>query len=257
VSVIFSRNKLKHHRNRAAFSDKEYDFLFDYSAETIFSKLEDLNYLPTKILEIGARRGSLTELLYENYKNSTIITTDIAEQAIRSNPSNIKIVLDEEQLCFQENSFDLILSSLNIHWINDLPRFLLEVKSALTPNGTFIASFIGGNSLKDFRTKLIKAEMMAASPHFPHISPMIEHETITGLLQNIGFKNIVTEKETVAVEYQNIFSLMSDLKYMGESSCFHHSTNYALNRATLKYLETIYTEPFEELFEIISFTVCK
>jgi SAM-dependent methyltransferase len=257
VSEIFSRNKVKLHRNSAAFSDKDYDFLFDYSAESIFSKLEDLSYCPQNILELGARRGSLSTILLKYYISANIFVTDIAEQAIRINPANYKIVADEEYFCFKENSFDLILSSLNLHWINDLPKFLFKIKKSLSDRGTFIASFIGGESLKDFRINLVKAELETEAPHIPHLSPMIEHDTITAILQKIGFKNIVTEKETVVVEYQNIYALMNDLKNMGESASFQNSYNYALRRDTINCLNYLYSKPFEEFFDIITLTVSK
>ena len=38
------------------------------------------------------------------------------------------VVLDEEALPFRDGSFDLVTSSLSLHWVNDLPRALAEVK---------------------------------------------------------------------------------------------------------------------------------
>jgi ubiquinone/menaquinone biosynthesis C-methylase UbiE len=41
-----------------------------------------------------------------------------------------RLVLDEELLPFAENTFDLVVSSLSLHWVNDLPKALTEVRSA-------------------------------------------------------------------------------------------------------------------------------
>jgi NADH dehydrogenase [ubiquinone] 1 alpha subcomplex assembly factor 5 len=257
VTIIFCPYKLRLHRNRAADNASEYDFLVNYSASIIYSKLEDLKQKPKNILELGARKGSLSKLLLNEYPHSNIITCEIAENAIRQNPAHIRITVSEEELCFKDNSFDLILSSLNFHWINDVPKFLLRIRNILSNEGVFIASFIGGNSLKTLRTNFVKAEISIGLNHIPHLSPMIEHSTITSLLQNIGFKNIVTETEIVEVEYKNVFSLMNDLRSMGESAAFKNSSNYALSKQLFQSLNNIYNSNFTEYFEIITITVRK
>ncbi|RYY83128.1 methyltransferase domain-containing protein [archaeon] len=40
---------------------------------------------------------------------------------------NYALQVDEEFLPFKEDSFDLVLSSLNMHWVNDLPSSLQQV----------------------------------------------------------------------------------------------------------------------------------
>lgn len=40
-----------------------------------------------------------------------------------------KLVADEEsKLPFPDGTFDLVLSSAALHWVNDLPNLLLEIK---------------------------------------------------------------------------------------------------------------------------------
>lgn len=268
-SRIFCRKKLRKNRDRALYSNPKYDFLFEYSAESLVSKLEDLfvgstkpkehinhNSRPT-ILELGARHGVLSRLLSNVFPAALIITSELSLQLLQANPAKLKLVLDEEKLCFSDNSFDIILSSLNLHWINNIPDFLKQIKSILKPNGVFIASFIGGESLMSLRKNLVIAESNAELPNRPHLSPMITHSSITHLLQTIGFRDIVTDKETITVEYQGVLSLMYDLKYMGESAAFDNSHNYALGKRVLYNLQKIYTAPFEEYFEIITLTIRK
>ena len=54
-------------------------------------------------------------------------------------------------LPFDKHSFDLILSSMSMHWINDLPRCLLQIKDILKPDGVFIASILGGKTLQELK----------------------------------------------------------------------------------------------------------
>lgn len=39
----------------------------------------------------------------------------------------IKLVTDEDKLPLKENSVDLVLSNLSMHWINDLPNTFSQV----------------------------------------------------------------------------------------------------------------------------------
>ena len=48
-------------------------------------------------------------------------------------------------------TLDMILSSLTLHWVNDLPSFLIQVKQLLKPDGVFIASMLGGSTLQELK----------------------------------------------------------------------------------------------------------
>ena len=74
-------------------------------------------------------------------------------------PHVLRVVADEELLPFAPASFDLIVSNLGLHWVNDLPGALLQIKNALKPGGLFIAALIGGDSLYELRTCLMEAEL--------------------------------------------------------------------------------------------------
>ena len=67
-------------------------------------------------------------------------------------------VADEEALPFQDQSFDLIVSALSLHWVNDLPGALIQIRRALKPDGLFIATVLGGRTLTELRQSLLAAE---------------------------------------------------------------------------------------------------
>jgi len=51
---------------------------------------------------------------------------------------------DEEYLPLKNDSVDLIISNLSLHWTNDLPGALAQCHNALKPDGAFIAAMLGG-----------------------------------------------------------------------------------------------------------------
>lgn len=75
-----------------------------------------------------------------------------------------KIQHEMETIPFLENSFDLVLSSINLHWVNNLPFILAQIRTTLKPDGLFIASLLGGSTLQvgtGFSTLLCSAMAMA------------------------------------------------------------------------------------------------
>ena len=52
---------------------------------------------------------------------------------------------------FADATFDLVASSLALHWVNDIPGVLKEVLRVLKPDGVFIACVLGGDTLAELR----------------------------------------------------------------------------------------------------------
>ena len=65
-----------------------------------------------------------------------------------------KMVVDEEALPFEPESFDLVMSSLSLHWVNQLPGTFSQIMRSLRPDGVFIAALFGGETLFELRGSL-------------------------------------------------------------------------------------------------------
>ena len=63
-----------------------------------------------------------------------------------------RITGNEEHLPFAENSIDAIMTSLSLHWVNDIPGTLIQARRALKPDGVFIGAMFGGDTLFELRT---------------------------------------------------------------------------------------------------------
>lgn len=60
-------------------------------------------------------------------------------------------IVDEEHLPFEENSIDCIISIGSLHWTNDLPGALVQIRRALKPDGVFLGALSGGDTLFELR----------------------------------------------------------------------------------------------------------
>ncbi len=77
---------------------------------------------------------------------------------------------------FEPDSLDLVISSLSLHWVNDLPGCFKSVKNSLRPDGVFIGSLYGGETLYELRSSLQLAELERKGGISPHISPFTQVE---------------------------------------------------------------------------------
>src|SRR3546814_1036149 len=84
------------------------------------------------------------------------------------------VVADEEALPFAAGSLDLVLSVLSLHWVNDLPGTLLQIGRALKPDGLLLAAMIGGDSLREPRDALLRAELEVEDGVSPRVSPLAD-----------------------------------------------------------------------------------
>lgn len=149
---------------------------------------------------------------------------------------------DEESLPFEPQSFDLVMSSLSMHWINDLPGVLAQINNVLKPDCPFIGAMLGGDTLFELRTSLQLAESERKGGISPHVSPLADVRDVGGLLQRVGFKMLTVDVEDVVVDYPDTFALMQDLQAMGESNAILGREMGAISREVLVANEAIYRE---------------
>ncbi|KAI5953490.1 hypothetical protein KGF54_002862 [Candida jiufengensis] len=139
-------------------------------------------------------------------------------------PGQIKrIVGDEEAFnheIFQEsNTFDVVLSNLSLHWINDLPQTLSNINKILKPDGLFMGTLIGGDTLYELRTSLQLAELERKGGMSPRVSPLVHLNDVGALLNKAGFTMLTIDSENIVVGgFPSILALCEDLQSMGEQN---------------------------------------
>ena len=254
ANKIFNRDILKSHRDKASKHIEHHDFLFKNSAEDIIDRVLFYQKSYNDVLDLGCRIGYFNDIAQNEIKFQNLYQTDLSIKML-DKVDGIKIQCDEESLPFAKESFDLVISNLNLHWINNFYITLEQIKKTLKPKGRFVASIIGGRSLRSLRELLIKAEMQLGANIGFHISPMITSESMVQLMQKADFKDIVVDSNIVTVNYKNIFILFKDLQNMGESNAMYGKIKY-LRKDILGYLYNNIQEFYCD-FEIITVSAVK
>lgn len=153
-----------------------------------------------------------------------------------------EVLADEERIPYESNTFDAVLSSLSLHWINDLPGVLAQINNILKPDSPFIAAMFGGDTLHELRSSLQLADQERRGGVSPHVSPLADVRDIGGLLQRAGFKMLTVDIDDIIVDFPDSFSLMQDLQAMGESNAILGREAGAIKRDVLLANEGIYRE---------------
>jgi NADH dehydrogenase [ubiquinone] 1 alpha subcomplex assembly factor 5 len=154
-----------------------------------------------------------------------------------------RVQVDEEAIPFRHNCFDLVVSNLALHWVNDLPGCLTQIKNCLVPDGVFIGSMFGGDTLFELRCSLQLAEIERRGGFAPRVSPFADVRDCGSLLQRAGFTLLTVDVDEVTVNFPSPFELVEDLRGMAENNAALNRHNH-LHPATFAAAAAIYKEMY-------------
>ena len=255
---VFDRH-LKRAQRTAAATDADADALVmgvlkDTVARNLVDRLEDITRDFPRALDLGCGRGHVAAALREAEGAGgieSLVECDMSKGMVlearrrglaagASHPlQTSQVVCDEEFLPFQNGSFDLVFSSLSMHWVNDLPGMLRQARAALVPDGAFMGAMLGGKTLDELRTCLMLAEQEREGGVSPAVSPMAQLSDAAGLISGAGFRLPVVDEETYAVPFESALHLMEELQRSGEQSAVP-TRRSAMPRETLLAAASIY-----------------
>ncbi|MCX7363409.1 MAG: methyltransferase domain-containing protein [Alphaproteobacteria bacterium] len=241
--LVFDRGTLRRRRERAAHSWDRQAFLKREIAGRLVERLDDIRRTFPLALDLGCHGDEVASALGDRSSVEHLIRTDLGLGFARR-ARGPALVADEEALPFAAGRFDLVLSAMDLHWVNDLPGALIQIRRILKPDGLFLGAMLGGATLWQLRQALAAAESEVEGGLSPRVSPFADLRDAAGLLQRTGFALPVADSETIEVEYENALSLMRELGAMGESNLVAERRHGFTRRATLLRAAEIYGERF-------------
>lgn len=249
--MLFDRARWIRNRDRASSSFDQYAFLKVRESTQLLDRLRDSPREFQHALDLFAHTGQASETLKESGCVGKISALE-PSQAMSAQFTDAAIDRPEmsaEKLPFEPNTFDLVVSVLALHWANDLPGLLSQIRTVLKPDGLFLASLFGGGTLNELRSALIEAESELTGGVSPRLSPLPSLQDMAGLLQRAGFALPVADIERVTVRYDHPMKLLQDLKGMGEQAAFaprEGQERRPLSRRILARMSEIYFDRFSD-----------
>jgi SAM-dependent methyltransferase len=212
---IFDRALLRRRRDRAAATVDRVEPILAEAADRLLDRLDDTTHRFARALDLGGRGIVAPRLRARGIP--FVVSADLSPR-MAARADGLPVAADEEWLPFAEGAFDLVVASLSLHWVNDLPGALIQIRRALAPDGLFLASVPGLGTLQPLREALAAAETSLRGGLSPRVSPFPELRDAAGLLQRAGFALPVADAEEVPVAYRTALGLFADLRAAGEAN---------------------------------------
>lgn len=221
---LFSPETVARNRARAGSMDERFLFLRAEIADRMFERLQEINRSFDRKIDLGGRFSSFLPAK----------EADTFEAALFEGTFVPKGVSDA----------DLIVSNLDLHWVNDLPGVLVQLKQALRPDGLVMASLFGGETLHELRHSLLAAESEITGGVSQRIIPFADVKDLGSLLQRAGLALPVTDVDTLTLTYEHPVQLMQELRGMGETNALIGRSKNFLRRDVLFRAAEIYQREF-------------
>jgi len=204
----------------------------------LLERLDLIKKEPGTILDLGAGTGSFSEPLAVKYPKANIINLDFAIDMLswlknnrQHSPSGISppvlLCADAEQIPLESDSIDLVFSNCSILWMNHRKTFQ-EIYRILKPNGLFLFSTLGPDTLKEIR------HFLQRSTHFLPTNAFMDMHDVGDFLLQSHFFDPVMDRENLILNYQDVDILISDLKSFGEDMDSHLQKSF-LETETKKF----------------------
>ncbi|MEZ0222751.1 MAG: methyltransferase domain-containing protein, partial [Tardiphaga sp.] len=78
-------------------------------------------------------------------------------------------------------SLDLVVSALGLHFVNDLPGVMAQIRRALKPDGLLLAAMLGGDTLTELRQSFAAAEAEREGGISPRVAPSADLRDVGAL----------------------------------------------------------------------------
>ena len=201
--------------------------------------------IPHTILEIGCGTGLFSQEILAFFPKASILLIDIAPVMVETCKMRFKdflnvetISMDGELLKDLDFSFDLIISSMSLHWFTEISASFNKIISKLSSGGQFVFAMLGNNSLPEWRE-------ICNQHNFPN--PMPSLPQVQRLKQD--FPHIEFEIETLTQSYNSIYDFLTTLKKIGAVATHE---NYAKSSSgALRQLVRRFDEEIIISYEII------
>eukprot|EP01035_Chromulina_nebulosa_P011782 gene11782-15716_t len=178
---IFDRTLHRKRLDRAAVGYKTAGFLQRRAAGDLAERLAPILRTFPLAVDLSARKGAFREALASEAPGQVeaLIEVDLSLAMLRDRAGQ-RLVADEERLPFADASVDLIVSTLGLHWTNDVVGALIQIRRALKPGGLFLGAFLGGVTLTELRQSLVAAESEILGGAGSRVSPFADLKDASG-----------------------------------------------------------------------------
>lgn len=236
------KSKIIQSFNRGAKSYNTTANLQSYVASTLANRLTEVS--AKSILEIGCGTGLLSQHLISLFPHASLLLTDIAHNMVKtcnerfSHLSNVKTLYVDGEDIADLPSYDLITSSMVMHWFDDFNASFKKITEKLSLGGRLSFAIPGEGSLIEWQDICSHMGIESGVREFP------SYESIKGV-----FPHAQMHKETIQYDYESAFDFLCSLKELGANA--PHKNYVPMSSAKLKEILRNHSRKIKITYEII------
>ena len=131
-----------------------------------------------RVLELGCGTGLFSRHLLARYPDGRFLLTDLAPSMVEQCRRNLAVA-SKQRVSFEimdaarptaDGPFDLIATSMTLHWLADPAAALATLRKRLAPGGVLIYATISGKSFPEWRATLEEQGLPIGPPRHPRAS---------------------------------------------------------------------------------------
>jgi len=241
VESIYDRRKIRRAFDKAAATYDEHAVLQKEVAARLMQRLDWLKLTPARVVDIGAGTGEPTGELMRRFGKAQLLAVDMSLNMLKQTQGRRRwfkrlpvVCADAQQLPLQDETVDMVFSSLALQWCDRPERVFAEVKRILKPDGVFIFSTFGPDTLKELRASWSAVDDAA------HVHPFMDMHDIGDLLIYAGLQEPVMERDELTLTYENIRAVMNDVKSIGAGNALVNRPRGLMGKGKYRQLEAAY-----------------
>ncbi len=247
MNLSFNKKSLIVSKNKASANWEKHNFIFSRFSNILFEKVNEINSQFKNILLITSDAfecyNQLSKLNFENF----IIISQYKKLLNKISPKKnnvFKVLSSFEKISLETNKYDLIVCNFCFHKINDKIKYIQNLHRLLEKNGVLFCNFFGENSLIELRNSLMLTDQKVFNGSYLRTSPNTKMIDAANLFISQGFEELVSEVVNYKIQYQNVYSLLKDIKMMGENNSLKKKFKALVSKNYLDILNKTYLSEY-------------
>lgn len=194
--------------------------------------------LSGRVMDLGCGTGYVTGKLLEQTNIDKITAVDIAPGMLELSRQRYGdevdwLLADAQSMAVAGASHAAIISSLAIQWCADLPALFSNMARVLQPDGEFVASTLGPNTLKELRWAWQQVD------DYQHVNEFVAEDVLQQAIMPT-FAGLQWHTEVVAMKFDTVSEVLRSLKQLGASNHNTGARHGLTTKSQLKAMQAAY-----------------
>lgn len=173
------------------------------------------------VIDIGCGSGAITAMIADMLPNIRVSGSDVSGDMIRAarknhgSRENLTFYEQDAQKFVGKHEFDIAVSFLTLHWVQDRPAFFTTLFNALKPGGKFFITAGSKNSQIEALKKKFFGSLFAQDPQWQFLKDTtmvtgnnaVSEVDLLKMASAAGFTNIEISEEIECHSFASIHDL--------------------------------------------------